>query len=76
LGLKKSERTGTRTLLSHTAFHFVVATKNIATLLELGMARGGIRRSRNPSADGLTDTLPLAFGVGPSPRVKGKAPGR
>jgi hypothetical protein len=49
---------------------------NIVTLLEFGKMRGGIRRSREPSADGLTDISPLVFGVGPSPRAKRKARGQ
>jgi hypothetical protein len=43
-----SERTGTRILRSCATFHFVYAMGNIASLLEFGKVRGGIRR--------LTDT--------------------
>jgi hypothetical protein len=61
---KKSEsgqRTGTRILRSCAAFHFVFATRNNETLPESGKIHGGIRRSRDPSAEGLKDTstLPL-----------------
>jgi hypothetical protein len=58
---QNGQRTGTRTLRSCAAFHFVFATRNIVTLLEFGKIRGGIRRSSDPSTDGLADTstLPL-----------------